>query len=251
MFIEGSVVAIFFHFFFSRMRRNCSAAVIQAHWRGYRQRRNYTLLKRSALTIQSWWRYLVITRINSDTNKSNQVKAATIIQAYFRGYRLRKKLRRILSEINDEEMEEVEIAFDESLLSDECLRPLTPTDEIMDQFLSSYSNSYNCTVSTPVHEMIPSPHSHQIMSAPKFTLPGAVEEEEEVLTKGKSGLYSSKKDSNNGFNLAPGTNTVNVPTVEIPCKRGTALMDEWYSNNNTSYSVNVMVLLCTMIHVST
>ena len=169
------------------------------------------IIRQSAILIQSWWRILLTRRRLQCTESNRNIqkigkqeeRAAIVIQAYFRGYHLRKKLRMILSQISkeasDEEVEEeVDIVFDESLLSDEFIRPLTPSNELIEQYLSQHTSSKKmstpCSLEFKKHVDVK--QSHRIATVPKFTLPGAIEEEEVVsLSKTRPRYpYSSEEE---------------------------------------------------------
>ncbi len=150
-------------------------------------------MRLSAILIQSWWRRLKGTQESQSSNDGSiENKAAIIIQAHLKGYIVRKKLQRILSQINDDgidEEEEIDILFDESILSDDSMRPLTPNDDIFDRYLSLY---HNTDTSTPAHESVANTSDH-LMSVPKFTLPGAIEEEMIIDNGGKVGVLDNKE----------------------------------------------------------
>ena len=232
------------------MKQNHSAIIIQTRWRSYKARRTYTCIRLSAILIQSWWRGLKETKqFKSNKSTSIENRAATCIQAHVKGYVLRKKLRRILSQMKDdneiEEEEEIEISFDESLVSDESMRPLTPNDAILDRYMSIYgSNNNNPDTSTSVIDPngTTSTNDH-LMTVPKFTLPGAIDEEE-VLTHdnvGKaevSGFYPTYKKERN-FTGSKERVSSAVSNNNKQEKQDTTMDDTWY---DTEYSViNVML----------
>lgn len=180
-----------------RIKRHKSAVLIQACWRSYRVRYKYRLIRRSVIIIQTWWRLVKSLPAISPLppphchNRVRRTLAAITIQSHYRGHALRKKLRRILSQIDkeEEEMEEVEISLDESLLSDDFnMRPFTPTDEDVNKYLSQQYNSIPAEGVNRVTTRVPVPsrnidycNSSKSYTIPKYTLPGAAVEDEVVV----------------------------------------------------------------------
>ncbi len=70
--------------------------------------------------------------------------------------------------------EDIEISFDESFLSDDLMRPMTPTDEVMNRFMATTTD--NGQQYTTQNE------DRRRVIMPKFTLPGGVEEDEMICS---------------------------------------------------------------------
>ncbi|KAM4748842.1 leucine-rich repeat- and IQ domain-containing protein 1 [Rhinophrynus dorsalis] len=117
-------------------KAHSAAIVIQSHWRGYAVRREihyYARLHEAATVIQSAWRHHC-TKINSMQKKTDtepdmlglQNMAATVIQAVWKGFYLRKKLAAAFAAIERDEVEDDfeevnldEFTFDENALEKE------------------------------------------------------------------------------------------------------------------------------------
>lgn len=97
-----------------RIRQENAAVVIQSSWRGYRSRSRYLKFKKSLINLQAAVRRridrknaaaLIITRfLREAAMKKNYIrheKAATVIQAYWRGYTLRKFTTKALQEMRE------------------------------------------------------------------------------------------------------------------------------------------------------
>lgn len=144
--------------------------MIQRWWR----RR---LILRSILTIQRWWKrkhYSHTVASPDYQTPDRRSQAATVIQARYRGYALRKKLRMILAQIDQEqaemaidENEEVDIPLDESLLSDDYdMRPFTPTDEDLSKYMSQYKRKSTAGVRLPRYVL---PGASDELARPTYT----------------------------------------------------------------------------------
>ena len=197
---------------------------MQSHWRGLVARRSY----------QKW----------SKDRRQRRKEAAILRQSYFRGYRVRQKLREILSLTHEEDDEEdVEILLDESLLSTDDLKPLSPTEEEIDNVL------YRKISATP-------PNIPQI-TVPKFTLPGAIEEDEHVILRkdfpvsfGYDKLHKSIPDrSGSGHDTRTRDNKMNRESIHIPLNdqsdtsvsKTNKIIDEWYIHIQTCTYIYIHV----------
>ena len=198
---------------------------MQSHWRGLVARRSY----------QKW----------SKDRRQRRKEAAILIQSYFRGYRVRQKLREILSLTHEEDDEEdVEILLDESLLSTDDLKPLSPTEEEIDNVL------YRKISATP-------PNIPQI-TVPKFTLPGAIEEDEHVILRkdfpvsfGYDKLHKSIPDRSGSGHHDTRTrdNKMHRESIHIPLNdqsdtsvsKTNKIIDEWYIHIQTCTYIYIHV----------
>ncbi|KAM4676020.1 leucine-rich repeat- and IQ domain-containing protein 1 [Discoglossus pictus] len=111
-------------------KEHSAATIIQSHWRGYTIRRDilyYARLHEAASAIQSFWRSYCNRKTSlQKKNKPNLVvskirnQAATVIQAAWKGFHLRKKLAAALASIERDELEDdfEEVNLDDFLFNE-------------------------------------------------------------------------------------------------------------------------------------
>jgi abnormal spindle-like microcephaly-associated protein len=103
--------------FLSKKRELCrhnAAIIIQTRWRGYKARLTYLKFKRSLMYLQAAFRRrihrrnvaaLIITKFLREASRQKnylrQIRAATVIQAYWRGYNERKFTTQALEEMRE------------------------------------------------------------------------------------------------------------------------------------------------------
>ncbi|XP_019855472.1 PREDICTED: leucine-rich repeat and IQ domain-containing protein 1-like isoform X1 [Amphimedon queenslandica] len=204
-----------------------AAVLIQSQWRGQRERMRYVKTLKFIILIQSLMRgaltrrYLKQEQEKEERERRRREGAAVLIQSVYRGHKLRKKLKELLSSNSFFEKEE-EVEIDDFLLSqvplesEDLLRPFSPTEEDIDKLLKPST---------------PSPRKqqqHRQVSIPRFTLPGAVQEEVtlEEEEEGRKGVGLCRRGS--GPRDGEGLNSSNRAKQQ-------KIIDEWgFSSNVTA-----------------
>ena len=73
--------------------------------------------------------------------------------------------------------EDIEISFDESFLSDDLMRPMTPTDEVLNRFMATTTDNRQQYTNGEQYTK-----QNEDKTVPKFTLPGGIEEDETICS---------------------------------------------------------------------